>query len=66
MKTTFYITVNNIKYVVKTRMLDNNTNYNMGISIHKHGQKTPEWGTVIKHTDDVRQIAVNVINSWNK
>ena len=66
-KKTITFTFEGKQYNVQTRPLETDSNYNMGISIHeKNNPKTPLWGTVIKHTDNVAEVVERVINTWKK
>ena len=58
-----YIKEGLITYSVKTQTLETNSNYNTSISIKMVGNRFPEWGTVIKSTDNVRKTAKEVIKS---
>lgn len=63
---TIYIKRGLITYAVKDRIIDTNSNYNKGISIHMVGEKFPIWGTVIKESENTRKFANEVIDTWVK
>ena len=63
---TIYLQYGLIKYAVSERIMDVKSNYNKAIHIRMVGEHFPQWGTVIKETDNTREYAKKVINSWAK
>lgn len=61
---TIYITKGVVRYAVKSYLIESNSNYDTAIHIKMVGEKFPQWGTVIKATDNVREYAKKVIDSW--
>lgn len=62
----FYIQVGVIRYSVKVYPVSTKSNYNTAIHISMIGEKMPVWGTIIKDTDNAREIAQKVIDTWTK
>jgi len=60
------ITVNGKIYRVIRLNLNTNSNYNTGIHIFSIGELTPICGTTCKNTDNVREIAKQMILSHEK
>jgi hypothetical protein len=60
------ITVNKSKYVVNTKLIDTNSNYNLAISVKRPKEKYPIWGTITKEGNDLREIAKSIIDLWIK
>jgi len=52
-----------VRYSVKVRKLNSDSNYDTAISIHRIGERSPVWGTVIKSSDNIRQTAKAVIKT---
>lgn len=61
-----YVKEGLITYAVDTRILDNNSNYNMAINFRMVGEKFPSCGMIIKSTENVRQFAKTTIHRWGK
>ena len=59
-----YINAGLITHSVKSETIITDSNYNTSIQIKMVGFNFPIWGTVIKSTDNVRQYAKEVINTW--
>jgi hypothetical protein len=59
------ITVNGKLYRVIKLNLDTNSNYNTGIHIFRDGEKLPISGTTCKKTDNVKEIATEMIKQFN-
>lgn len=62
----FYIQTGVIRYSVKVYPVDTKSNYNTAIHISMVGENFPIWGTIIKETDNAREIAKKVIDTWTK
>ena len=58
-----YINVNGIRYSVVTKPIVTYSNYDTSIMIKRVGEKLPIWGTIIKSTDDVCEIAKSILNN---
>ena len=52
-----------VKYEIITYPIDSGSNYNTAIHIRQIGQKTPFAGGNMKHTDNVKQRAIHIIDT---
>ena len=62
------ITVDGKQYIVKTRKIETDANYDREISIFRAGEKAPICGTIYRKTNYVKkiQIATQLIKSYEK
>jgi len=57
-------TVDGKEYLVIKLRLETNSNYNVGIHIIRMGEMTPICGTSCKKTDNVKEIATQLIKGY--
>lgn len=58
-----YISIDGVKYTIKTKRVNTGSNYNTSIQVFETGANLPVCGTITKHDHDFKLIAKHLIKS---